>query len=143
MIKCASQLMQESCEGNKFWSQKTFSLWNITKMQKDIHLRCSLKYNPTYFSYIGKPYITLNCSNIGGIMGKYVTVSVKVSEELKEKMKKYGIKPSEVLKRAIEESIKKEEIKRLKKEVDSIKQILDKIPEEDIIRSIREDRENR
>ncbi|MEM2180357.1 MAG: CopG family transcriptional regulator [Nitrososphaeria archaeon] len=76
-------------------------------------------------------------------MGKYVTVSVKVSVELREKMKKYGIKPSDVLKKAIEESIKKEEIKRLKKEVDSIKQILDKISEEDIIRSVREDREQR
>lgn len=76
-------------------------------------------------------------------MGKYVTVSVKVSVELREKMKKYGIKPSDVLKKAIEESIKKEEIKRLKKEVDFIKQILDKIPEEDIVKSIREDREQR
>lgn len=35
------------------------------------------------------------------------------------------------------------ELKRLKKEMKAIKQILEKIPEQDIVKSIREDREQR
>ncbi|MEM3385675.1 MAG: CopG family transcriptional regulator [Nitrososphaeria archaeon] len=76
-------------------------------------------------------------------MGKYVRVSVKVPVELKEKMEKYGIKPSHVLRKAIEDCIKREEIKRLKEKIEEVKLILEKIPEEDIVKSIREDRNSR
>ena len=76
-------------------------------------------------------------------MGKYVTVSVKVPVELKEKMEKYGIKPSLVLRRAIEECIREEEIKRLKEKIEELKPTLEKIRIEDIVKSIREDRDSR
>ena len=39
-------------------------------------------------------------------MGKYVTVSVKVPVEVMEKMEKYGIKSSHVLRKAIEDCIR-------------------------------------
>jgi hypothetical protein len=54
-------------------------------------------------------------------MGKYVTVFVKVPVELKEKMEKYGIKPSLVLRRAIEDCIREEEIKRLKEKIEELR----------------------
>ncbi|MBC7091358.1 MAG: CopG family transcriptional regulator [Nitrososphaeria archaeon] len=76
-------------------------------------------------------------------MGKYVTVSVKIPVELKEKMKKYGIKPSHVLRKAIEDCIREEEIKRLKEKIEEMKPTLGKIRIEDIVRSIREDRVSR
>ncbi|MEM3871791.1 MAG: hypothetical protein QXE05_04470, partial [Nitrososphaeria archaeon] len=44
-----------------------------------------------------------------------------------------------VLRKAIEDCIKREEIKRLKEKIEEVKPILEKIPEEDIVKSIRED----
>lgn len=76
-------------------------------------------------------------------MGKYVTVSVKIPIELKEKVEKLGIKPSKLLRRAIEEEVRKEEVRRLKDEVKALKQVLSKIPIEDVVGSIREDRGSR
>lgn len=76
-------------------------------------------------------------------MGKYETVSVKVPSEMKEKMRKLGIKPSELLRKAIEDEIRKREVQRIKEEIKGLKATLDKIPIEAAIRSIREDRERR
>ena len=76
------------------------------------------------------------------IMGKYATVSVKVPQTTKEKMKQLGIKPSELLRRAIEEEIKRKQVQNLKEEIRSLKTTLDKIPMETITQSIREDREH-
>jgi hypothetical protein len=75
-------------------------------------------------------------------MGKNVTVSTKIPKELKEKMTKLGIKPSKILRKAIEE-IKKRKIQKLKEKIEALKPVLDKIKTEEIVKSIREDRENR
>ena len=48
-------------------------------------------------------------------MGRYVTVSTKVRKELRDEAKKLGINISEVLRRALEEEIKRRKIKLLKK----------------------------
>ena len=50
------------------------------------------------------------------ILGKYVTVSTKIPEELKRRMIKLGIKPSSFLRKAIEEEIKKREIRRIEEQ---------------------------
>jgi post-segregation antitoxin (ccd killing protein) len=76
-------------------------------------------------------------------MSKYTTVSTKIPKELKEKMTKLGIKPSKILRKAIEEEIKKREIQKLKEKIEALKPVLDKIKTEEIVKSIREDRENR
>lgn len=76
-------------------------------------------------------------------MSSYATISVKVSLEVKEKLKKLGIKPSKVLRKAIEEAIEKEEIKRLKEKIKVLGPTLAKIPIEEVVKSIREDRESR
>jgi len=73
----------------------------------------------------------------------YVTISTKVPLEVKEKLKKLGLKPSKILRKAIENAIVEEEIKRLKENIEALKPILAKIPMEDVIKSIREDREKR
>lgn len=39
-------------------------------------------------------------------MVRYVTVSVKAPVEVKEKLEKFGIKPSEILKKTINEELK-------------------------------------
>lgn len=76
-------------------------------------------------------------------MGKYVTVSVKIPVEVKEKLDRLGIKPSKLLKKAIEEEIKRAEIKAIKGDIMRMKELLDRIPIEDVIKSIREDRDSK
>jgi post-segregation antitoxin (ccd killing protein) len=72
-----------------------------------------------------------------------VTISVKVPIELKEKIKKLGIKPSNLLRKAIEEEVRSKEVERIKREIEELKPLLSKISIEDATKSIREDREQR
>ena len=72
-----------------------------------------------------------------------VTVSTKIPKQLKEKIQKYKIKPSKILRKALEDEVKKREVEELKAEIENLKPILDKISVEDIVKSIREDRDSR
>jgi post-segregation antitoxin (ccd killing protein) len=76
-------------------------------------------------------------------MGKYVTVSVKVPVELREKMKQLSIKPSALLRKAITEEVRKKEIQEIKQQIKKLKPVLDRISIEDVVQGIREDREQR
>ncbi|MEM2092141.1 MAG: hypothetical protein QXR59_02510 [Candidatus Bathyarchaeia archaeon] len=76
-------------------------------------------------------------------MGKYVTVSVKVPREVKERLEKLGIKPSQLLKNAIIEELRKREIEDLRRMIEEAKPILNKISMEYVVKSIREDRVGR
>lgn len=76
-------------------------------------------------------------------MSKYVTVSVKIPRELKEKLERYGIKPSKLLKKAIMEELKRKEIQELEKMRAELSDIIAKFSKEFIVKSIREDREKR
>ncbi len=76
-------------------------------------------------------------------MSKYVTVSVKISAELKEKLDKYGIKPSKLLKEAIEREILKREAEEISRELSKLSNTLKKFTIDEIVELIREDRESR
>ncbi|MHC1564220.1 MAG: CopG family transcriptional regulator [Candidatus Hecatellaceae archaeon] len=76
-------------------------------------------------------------------MGKYITVSVKIPLELKEKLDKLSVKPSKLLRKAIEQELKKREVERIKEEIEGLKPVLSKISMKDVLKSIREDRESR
>jgi polyhydroxyalkanoate synthesis regulator phasin len=76
-------------------------------------------------------------------LGKYVTVSVKVPQELKEKIEKLGIKPSRILRKAIEDEVRRKEVEQIRGEITRLKPVLSKIPIEEVVKSIREDRESR
>ena len=76
-------------------------------------------------------------------MGRYVTVSVKIPEDLKDRMKKLGIKPAQVLRKAIEDKVRKEEAKLLDKKLERMRPVLDKVSSEEAVRSVREDRDHR
>jgi len=76
-------------------------------------------------------------------LSKYVTVSVKIPRKLKEKLERYGIKPSKLLKKAITEELKRREIQDLEKMRAELSDIIAKFSKEFIVRSIREDREKR
>ena len=76
-------------------------------------------------------------------MGRYVTVSVKIPVEVKEKLKKFGVKPSEILKKAIDEELRRREIEEIEDKLKELKNVLNKFSREFIVESIREDRESR
>ena len=70
-----------------------------------------------------------------------VTVSTKIPKQLKEKIERFKIKPSKILRKALEDEVKKREIEELKEEIDRLKPILEKVSIEDIVKSIREERD--
>jgi len=76
-------------------------------------------------------------------LSRYVTVSVKIPEDLKDRMKKLGIKPAQVLRKAIEDKVRKEEAKLLDKKLERMWPVLDKVSSEEAVRSVREDRDHR
>ncbi|MGB9729923.1 MAG: type II toxin-antitoxin system CcdA family antitoxin [Thermoprotei archaeon] len=73
----------------------------------------------------------------------FVTVSAKVRRELWEKLRGYGVNISEVIRRALEEEIKKREEKEAKKLLNEASKLLRKLSEEEIVKSVRESREER
>ena len=95
--------------------------------------------NCLYGKHYGKPYILTNTTTF--MATKYVTVSVKIPMEIKEKLERAGIKPSKVAKDALFKALKEVEIQEFKNVVKDVEDIFKKIPDERIVENIREDRE--
>jgi antitoxin CcdA len=76
-------------------------------------------------------------------LSKDVTVSTKIPKQLKEKVDRLKIKPSKLLRKTIEDEVKRRETEELKEEIDKLKPILEKVSMEDIVKNIREDRDSR
>jgi Mg/Co/Ni transporter MgtE len=74
---------------------------------------------------------------------RYVTISVKIPRELKELMDKYGIKPSTVIRRALEEEVKKKILEEAENKTKELVTKVAHISDEEIARIIREDRDGR
>jgi len=70
-------------------------------------------------------------------------VTVRVDKTLKEKIKKYKISVSKITREALEEEIKKHERQELVNAVSEMKTLLNKIPDDEIVRAIRESRDQR
>jgi len=68
---------------------------------------------------------------------------VKVPQELKEKIEKLGVKPSRILRKAIEDEVRRKEVEQIRGEITRLKPVLSKVPIEEVVKSIREDRESR
>ncbi|MBO3754597.1 MAG: type II toxin-antitoxin system CcdA family antitoxin [Candidatus Brockarchaeota archaeon] len=73
----------------------------------------------------------------------YVTVSAKIDRELREKLRKYGIPVSKVVRKALEEEVRRVEEEEVRKALQRIGGVLEKIPSEEIAALIREGREER
>jgi len=76
-------------------------------------------------------------------VAKYETVSVKVPAEVKRKMRKYGIKPSKLLRETLEQEIRKREMEEIKSEIQELGDALDRIDMAQVVSTIRADRETR
>ena len=100
------------------------------------NIRVGKKMVETFlFSFLLLPF--------GENLSKSITVSTKIPKQLKEKIDRLKIKPSRLLRKALEDEINRRETEELKEEIDILKPILEKISIEDIVKSIREDRDSR
>lgn len=70
----------------------------------------------------------------------YETVSAKIPKEYKKKIKEYDINVSKVIRKAIEEEIRKKEALKIKRKIEENKKLIKKVRIEDVIALIREDR---
>jgi len=76
-------------------------------------------------------------------MGDYVTVSTKVRRSVKEEAERLGVKISKVLRRALEEEVRRRKLEELEKKLGEVGEALDRIDIDRVVKSIREDREGR
>lgn len=73
----------------------------------------------------------------------YVTVSAKIPKKLKKLLDQYKIKPGPIIRKALEEEVKKRVLEMLEEKARKISEKIKHIPDEEIARLIREDREVR
>ena len=76
-------------------------------------------------------------------MGNKATVTAKVPTELKERLTKLGVNVSRTIREALEREAERLERERLRELSEEAGEMLQKIPTEEIMRSIRESREKR
>ena len=70
-------------------------------------------------------------------------ITVRIDREDKKKIKKHGINVSEIVRKALQREISKREEENLQKALAGAGRILRKIPEKDIVRAMRESRDER
>ncbi|MGB9741421.1 MAG: hypothetical protein ACP5IM_00085 [Candidatus Bathyarchaeia archaeon] len=73
----------------------------------------------------------------------YVTVSAKIDEELRKKLAELGIKPSEVIRKALKKEVEERMKQQLYKKVEEASKIIKKVNKKMWIKTIRESREER
>ena len=72
-----------------------------------------------------------------------VTITAKIPKELKEKIRRLNINASRVIREALEAEVRRREEEQLKALAREVSRILNKIPGEEIVRTIREARDER
>ena len=70
-------------------------------------------------------------------------VTIRLDKTLKENIKKYKIPVSKITRQALEEEIKKHENQELATALSQMKALLSKIPDDEITKAIREQRDQR
>ena len=73
----------------------------------------------------------------------YVTVSARIRRELYEKLREYGVVISDVIRRALEEEVRRREEEEIREALRKAQEILAKIPPEEIVNVVRSSREER
>lgn len=69
-----------------------------------------------------------------------VVITVRVPKTLKEKISEYGITVSEVVRKALEEEVERMRLEEAREASDGLGELFAKVPEEEIIKSIKESR---
>lgn len=74
-------------------------------------------------------------------MKKSATISAKISEEERDEIRKLKLNPTEIIKKAVREEIKRARNEELIKKMKGVRPIILKLKLEEIVSDIREDRE--
>jgi len=73
-----------------------------------------------------------------------IVISAKVPKDLKQRAKRYGVKIGEVVRRALEEEVRRIEQERLSRNLDELSVMLrDRLTKDDIVRAVRSSRDER
>ena len=70
-----------------------------------------------------------------------VTVSAKIPRELKEMMDRLGIRPGPVIRRALEEEVRRRILEEAEREARELSRRMSHVSDDEIAQLIREDRE--
>ena len=73
-------------------------------------------------------------------MGKLVTVTAKIPEELKEKLEALGINVSGLIRETLEREIERLEMEHLRELAGKASKLLREVPAEELVKTIRESR---
>lgn len=71
----------------------------------------------------------------------YVTVSAKLPRMLKELLDRYGIKPGPIIRKALEDEVKRRLLSEMEEKAKKLSRYVSHISDEEIVKIIREDRE--
>ena len=71
----------------------------------------------------------------------YTTVSAKISQEDREKLRELGLNPTEIIRKAVQEEIRKASNKALIEKMKRMRPVISKLNLDEIVSDIREDRE--
>ncbi len=74
-------------------------------------------------------------------MKRYTTISAKIPEEEREEIKKLGLNPTSIIRKAVQEEIRRARNKDLIEKMKKVAPILSKLNLDEIVSDIREDRE--
>ena len=74
-------------------------------------------------------------------MKMYTTISAKISVEERGELKKLGLNPTVIIRKAVQEEIRKARNKNLIKKMKRVAPIISKLKFDEIVSDIREDRE--
>ena len=70
-------------------------------------------------------------------------ITVRVKKSLKEKIRKHRIDISRTVREALEDEVRKREKAELARALSEMKTILEKVPDDEIVKAIRESRDQR
>ena len=71
------------------------------------------------------------------------SITVRIPDELKKELEDTGVKISQVTRKALENEVKRIQEQRAKEAAKRLSQLLSEIPDQDIIKAVRETRDQR
>ena len=74
-------------------------------------------------------------------MKRYTTISAKIPEEERDEIKKLGLNPTSIIRKAVQEEIRRARNKDLVEKMKKVAPVISKLNLDEIVSDIREDRE--
>ena len=74
-------------------------------------------------------------------MGKLVAVTAKIPEDLRKRLEEMGVNVSGLIREVLEREVRRLEVEKLRRLAGEAGEILRKVPAEEIVKTVRESRE--